>query len=354
MSTAAGIPDFRSPGGLYGTSATLLQRFTYLDQASRPRRWQQQQLEQDVRSALTLELFEVNPLPYHEIRRGLIIGLGEGQWKLTLAHVLPEILNRHGKLHLLASQNIDGLDHKVVSDPSKLYNPHGLMSVLVSEPLQQPLCTSPQDPIYQRYVQLVKSNIKDIYTDRPTRKGRSSHLWPAPQDSTPITLEMFGDLLPEAFHNARQQEKQQQRFSVKPGSVLFDCMLWDRNAAGEHCNAFREVRDCDLVLVMGTSLSGLTIDNVAHMAGPLGVPRIVMDLGDAPVKSLQQEGRWDGKKDCHLQGPLDDSVLQLLLQLQWLPDVMEFLPLLCLGSLKCLAAFLQTHAPTQLAGEWLE
>mmetsp|Transcript_96817 Transcript_96817/g.252475 ORF Transcript_96817/g.252475 Transcript_96817/m.252475 type:complete len:186 (-) Transcript_96817:24-581(-) len=35
MSTAAGIPDFRSPGGLYGTSKTLLARFTYLEQASK-------------------------------------------------------------------------------------------------------------------------------------------------------------------------------------------------------------------------------------------------------------------------------------------------------------------------------
>jgi NAD-dependent SIR2 family protein deacetylase len=119
MSTAAGIPDFRSPGGLYGNAAILLDRFTFFD-SSKSAAWQRNMLEEDVRSALTLEFFSRNPLPYHEMRRGFIIGLGEGQWKLTLAHLLPELLNRNGKLELLASQNIDGLDHKVVSDKSKL------------------------------------------------------------------------------------------------------------------------------------------------------------------------------------------------------------------------------------------
>ena len=90
-----------------------------------------------VRSALTYEFFSVNPVPYHEMRRGLIIGLGEGQWKLTIAHVLPELLNRNQKLQLLASQNIDGLDHKVVSDKSKLYNPRNWMP---GSPSTDPCC----------------------------------------------------------------------------------------------------------------------------------------------------------------------------------------------------------------------
>merc|ERR1712050_314565 len=102
------------------------------------------------RDALTFNFLHVNPLPYHEMRRGLIIGLGENQWKPTIGHVFPEILNRRNKLHVIASQNIDGLDHKVVSDKKKLYNPHGLMSWLVSEPSPEILCTDIHDKIYQR------------------------------------------------------------------------------------------------------------------------------------------------------------------------------------------------------------
>ncbi len=343
MSTAAGIPDFRSPGGLYGVTATLLDKFTYLEGGARPPKWQRAALEEDIRNALTYSLFSINPLPYHEMRRGMIIGLGEGQWKLTIAHVFPEILSRHGKLELLASQNIDGLDHKVVSDKRKLYNPHGLMSTLVSEPIDLKLCSSPDDPIYQRYVELVKRNIRDIYADRPARQGKSSHLWPGPDQSTPITLEMFADLLPALEPRARAlfeasaaQEKQRGTFSVKPGSVLFDRTLWTENAAGEPCSAFEAVEHADLVLVMGTSLSGLTIDNVAHAAG---CPRLVLDLGEAPVHALRGRGSWRPGTDVHLQAPLDRSVLLMLAALGWLHEMREFLPHLCLQSLRTLHAF---------------
>lgn len=274
----------------------------------------------------------------------MIIGLGESQWKLTIAHVLPEILNRVGKLRLLASQNIDGLDHRVVSDKTKLYNPHGLMSVLVSEPYDEPLCTSPSDPIYQRYVELVKANIKDIYSDRPARRGKSSHLWPGPDVSTPITLDMLGDLLPQKFHKAREQEIASGTYSLKPGTVLFDRTLWGSNAAGQPCNAFEVVRDCDCVLIMGTSLSGLTIDNIAHAAGrDIDIPLIVCDMTSTPVESLKAQGSWRAKRDCHMQGPLDETILKLLHTLGWFDQLFDFLPHLCLGSLKTLRHFVANH-----------
>ena len=57
MSTAAGIPDFRSPGGLYGTTSKLLDSFTYLEHGAKSAAWQRRQLENDIRSALTLEFF---------------------------------------------------------------------------------------------------------------------------------------------------------------------------------------------------------------------------------------------------------------------------------------------------------
>eukprot|EP00443_Scrippsiella_acuminata_P127414 CAMPEP_0115742540 /NCGR_PEP_ID=MMETSP0272-20121206/90584_1 /TAXON_ID=71861 /ORGANISM="Scrippsiella trochoidea, Strain CCMP3099" /LENGTH=370 /DNA_ID=CAMNT_0003187273 /DNA_START=1 /DNA_END=1110 /DNA_ORIENTATION=+ len=353
MSTAAGIPDFRSPGGLYGTSSMLLDRFTYLEKATKPPEWQRSQLERDIKSALLYSVFSVNPLPYHEMRRGFMIGLGEGQWKLTLGHVFPEILNRNGKLHLLASQNIDGLDHKVVSDKSKLYNPHGLMSVLVSEPSCTRLCDSPESPIYQRYIELVKTNIKDIYTDLPARKGKSSHLWPGPEKSTPITLAMFGDLLPAELKTASEREVETGKFSVKPGSVLFDSYLWTHNAAGQRCDAMDEVDNCDLVLVMGTSLSGLSIDNVAHKAGYLNKPRLVFDMTRAPIESLERNGKWSAERDCHLQGNLDESVLNILLATQWLTLVFDYLPHLCLGSLKTLRQFVQDNVRGEPIGEYL-
>lgn len=340
MSTAAGIPDFRSPGGLYSSSAALLERFTYLDRQDKGSVWQRARLEDDVKSALTLNLFSVNPLPYHEMRRGFILGLGAGQWKCTIGHLLPLILDQKGKLRMLASQNIDGLDHKLDIDPKKLFNPHGLMSTLVAEAIklpQKPLCTDPMSPIYQRYMELVQANIKDIYAGSEPGKGDSSRRWPRPEGaapSKPITLKMFRDLLPEEWGSRIEAERESEMYSVKPGSVLFDRHLWQTTADGKEYDWHGDVKHCDLVLVMGTSLSGLTVDAIAHSAGPLGKPRIVFDMTDAPKKSIGRS--WDDNRDCFVQGSLDESVLKLLSRLGWLEDLIALLPQLCLKSLELL------------------
>jgi NAD-dependent SIR2 family protein deacetylase len=282
------------------------------------------------------------------MRRGLILGLGQNQWKATIGHIFPEILNRQGKLQMLASQNIDGIDHKVLSDKRKLFNPHGLMSVLVSEPagIDMPLCTDPRDPIYQRYVELVKENIRDIYVDKPARQGKSSHLWPGPAASTPITLEMFGDL-PEKFGKARALEKNDNTYSVKPGSVLFDQHLWTTTAAGERYDAFDDVSSCDILLVMGTSLSGLTIDNLAHIAGRGRKPRIVFDMTAMPVQNL----RWAKDVDCFMQAPIDKSILDILCRLGWMSNLYDFLPEICLNSLKIMKDYMIENMSSEEIGD---
>jgi len=345
MSTAAGIPDFRSPGGLYGSSSMLLDKFTYLGSDEEKSR-QRAELERDVKGALTMKFFQRNPVAYHEMRRGLIVGLGENQWKYTLGHLFPEILSRNGKLQLLASQNIDGLDHKVITDPSKLYNPHGLMSVLVSEGTSEPLAVGVHAPVYQKYVELVKDNIKDIYAGRSARQGRSCHKWPprCGDESKPITLEMFGDILPERFHAERGKEVQaaqqgQLKFSVKPGSVLFDRMLWKSKADGSKCDWENEAQSCDMMMIMGTSLSGLTIDNMAHIAARAGKPMVVFDMGRAPIDSIGRA--WQEDKHFFMQGRIDESVLRVCHKMGWLEQLLEdtYLPHLCLSSLNIMKSF---------------
>jgi len=294
----------------------------------------------------TYEYFSVNPVSYHEMRRGFILGLGEEQWKLTIAHVFPEILNQNKKLRMLASQNIDGLDHKVMSDKRKLFNPHGLMSTLIAERpdgRHTVLTTEVDSPIYQKYKDLVRENTKDIYEDQGPRTGKSSHMWPAPKESTPITLAMFGDLLSRPEHGDLKDLKALEetgRYCVKPGSVLFDRYLWSTTADGAPYDIFTDaVRNCDAVLVMGTSLSGLTIDNVAHQTR---APRLVFDMSTAPVQSLRRS-RWDPTKDAFLQGKLDETMLDVLLRLGWFEQILNYKAMLCRGSLETLKAYAKLH-----------
>jgi len=355
MSTAAGIPDFRSAGGLYESSTKLVESFTFTG-SEHEKQAQRREVMQDVKACLTYSLFHRNPVAYHEMRRGMIIGLGEDQWKCTLGHVFPEVLHRNGKLRLLASQNIDGLDHKIMSDTSKLYNPHGLMSVLVAEPAHSPpLAVGVHDPIYQKYVELVKDNIKDLYADRPLRQGNSSR-WPSKcgDESIPITLDMFGDMLPAAFNNQRAREIQAKEkgellYSVKPASVLFDRSLWTTKADGGSCKWKSEASECDMMMVMGTSLSGLSIDGMAHIAAAQGKSVVVFDMTPAPVQSIGC--RWKQDKHFFLQGSIDENVLKISYRMGWLDQLLEdtYLPQLCLGSLTTLWTFLKTNGGSEVS-----
>ncbi len=75
ISTASGIPDFRSPGGLYNTlnvdalTATEVQK-----------NW----LRAEPTMVVDIDLFRKNQFPYLEVRRPFILGTKEKKWKLTL------------------------------------------------------------------------------------------------------------------------------------------------------------------------------------------------------------------------------------------------------------------------------
>merc|ERR1719498_1516138 len=94
---------------------------------------------------------------------------------------------------------------------------------------------------------------------------------------------------------------------------------------------------------MGTSLSGLTIDTMAHSAAEQGKPMVVFDMGRAPVDSIG--AAWKEDKHSFMQGPIDESVLQICQRMDWLGQLFEgeFLSQLCLGSLIIMKAFIERH-----------
>ena len=103
VSVNSGIPDFRSPGGLYDTLRPALLTATPS---------QRRAMKYDPTTVISWELFRVNPLPYMEVRRPFILGTAESRWKLTVAHLFPRLLADKGLLHHVFTQNIDGLDYQ--------------------------------------------------------------------------------------------------------------------------------------------------------------------------------------------------------------------------------------------------
>ena len=118
---ASGIPDFRSPGGMYDTLQPNLI-------TAQP--WQRQLMEADPTYVVERQMFFSNPFPYLEVRRPFILGTRDQKWKATLAHRFIELLHeKTDKLTRVYTQNIDGLDHQCTNIPKeKIVNVHGTIS----------------------------------------------------------------------------------------------------------------------------------------------------------------------------------------------------------------------------------
>ena len=84
VSCAAGIPDFRSPGGMYDTLRPELITATPQERAAMAR---------DPTCVVLKDMFLQNQFPYHEVRRPFILGTQRQQWKATLFHRFLEVLD---------------------------------------------------------------------------------------------------------------------------------------------------------------------------------------------------------------------------------------------------------------------
>lgn len=98
-----------------------------------------------------------------------------------------------------------------------------------------------------------------------------------------------------------------------------------------------------MLMIMGTSLAGLTIDNMAHIAAAQGKPIVVCDMGTAPVDAIGSG--WKPDKHFLMQGRVDESVLKICNAMGWLGQLLEeaYLPHLCLSSLTALQQFLAAN-----------
>jgi len=108
LSTAAGIPDFRSPEkGLYAKIATKYKSLTQ---------------PEDV---FTLSFFERDPKPFWRLCRELDLFGTNSTYEPTIAHYLSKLLENKGILRRTFTQNIDALDRRTGLSGEKLMEAHG-------------------------------------------------------------------------------------------------------------------------------------------------------------------------------------------------------------------------------------
>eukprot|EP00282_Hemiselmis_andersenii_P035968 CAMPEP_0169433134 /NCGR_PEP_ID=MMETSP1042-20121227/3848_1 /TAXON_ID=464988 /ORGANISM="Hemiselmis andersenii, Strain CCMP1180" /LENGTH=275 /DNA_ID=CAMNT_0009543651 /DNA_START=152 /DNA_END=975 /DNA_ORIENTATION=- len=226
VSVAAGIPDFRSPGGMYATLPA--DKITCSEE-------ERAMFKREPMYVVDKGIFTHNAFPYLEVRRPFILGSIQKKWKPTVAHWFARLLFEHNLLQSVYTQNIDGLDYHVGLPDDRIVPVHGSIGRVECE-----ACGARHDAA--EFAQRVEERIKDLYDMDPN----------APTESSEILC-----------NKCRKPQ-------VKPSTVLFGSQLpslfFERTE--------RELPDLDLLIIAGTSLQ---VSPANGVAGAVGFPRVLVN-----------------------------------------------------------------------------
>lgn len=281
VSVASGIPDFRSPGGMYDTLRPELLTASETERSL---------MAQDPTYVVSWQIFSKNPLPYLEVRRPFILGTRERKWKPTIAHRFAELLHvKTKKLTRVYTQNIDGLDRQCNQLPSnKIVSVHGSLSQVACEG-----CGHEAD--FDEFCDRLQKQIKDIYHQDKN----------APSTSTPISCERC------------------RRPLVKPTTVLFG-----RNLPTQFFEcAQRDLPNLDVLIVAGTSLVVSPANSLVYQVSETCLRVIVnqepvgRELGIEYKDSNSDSNCRKLGRDLFVQGNCDEIFLELIQHLGWLDDL---------------------------------
>ena len=278
MSVSSGIPDFRSAGvGLYDTLQPDLLTASEMER---------ELIAEDPTLALDKGMFLRNPLPMLELKRDFILGTNESRWKATIAHRFVELLHtKLGKLTRLYTQNIDGLELQCKGLPKeKVVNVHGSMGQAACE-----LCDTEVD--FDEFCSKIRSSVKDI----------TGQCVDAPAESKPIVCEAC------------------RKPTVKPTIVLFRGSM----PKEFHVKAAEDLGDCDLLIIMGTSLTVSPANSLVYRIPPTCL-RLVIN-NQRVGRRLGIDYTENSIRDVFAHGHSDEMCLDLIEKLGWLDDMAGFL-----------------------------
>ena len=296
VSCASGIPDFRSPGGLYDTLRPELLTASALDR---------QKMALDATQVVSFDMFSHNQFPYLEVRRPFILGTAARKWKPTISHFFFKVLHDKGLLRRLYTQNIDGLDHQLGISDDLIVNVHGSIGSASCE-----LCKHPYN--YNDFCHEVRTKIKDIYNEMDSM---------APSQSTNINCNKCG------------------KPYVKPDTVLYG-----RNLPQKFFNCLNEdfPNNVDLLIIAGTSLTVSPASNLPQMVSSSAY-RVLINLTPITLNPINNTNSYLQKnrnldffnlesKDIFIPGECDSVFLGIAHALGWLPDLYQYVSLMAPNS----------------------
>lgn len=287
VSVASGIPDFRSPGGMYDTlRPEILTANPY----------QQEWMRRDPTAVVMWEMFQTNAFPYLEVRRPFILGTRDQRWKATITHRFAELLHtKTNKLTRVYTQNIDGLDRQCTElPPDKIVAVHGTISQAGCEG-----CGMDMD--FDNFCQKLETNIKDIYAATDNNNGRDSM---SPQSSTPIVCPNCHEPL------------------VKPKTVLFGRALPEEFFTTSE----EDLPKVDLLIIAGTSLVVSPANSLVYRVPDSAIrvvvntERVGQELGIV-YDNDNNDKKSRQRRDYFAQGECDEVFLELIKALGWIDDL---------------------------------
>lgn len=235
ISRAAGIPDFRSPDGLYATLRT------YGVDVPTPT------------AVFSLDYFKLNPTPFYVLAKQLFYAGGESP-QPTIAHRFQRELEQRGMLRRVYTQNIDGLEFKAGMSPESVVQCHG--------GVESAHCISCHAEVSVEVVStaMAASSPGDVVVPKCPHCGKT----------VKPDIVLFGEALPKQFHD------------------MLDVDFHRRSGAAADAEP-----EADLIIVLGTSLKVQPVSMLPDLF-PRHVPRVLVNMKTVgsfdPSRDLFLEG----------------------------------------------------------------
>jgi NAD-dependent deacetylase sirtuin 2 len=281
VSTACGIPDFRSRTGLYELSHI----FPHL-----PSAW----------SVFDYNFFRRDPVPFYYLVRKMMLkpttdaadtAPQVASYSPSLAHHFLRMLDEKGALLRVYTQNVDCMELVAGLSPSRLVQFHGTMA--------KATCTSCHKSVSLEVV-------KAALLQQPTQQAAPQVAPSAANIGVPKCPKCDG--------------------IVKPDVVLFNEGIPVRAFAQTAADLPR----CDLLICMGSTFQVMPFAQLIDKVDDL-CPRLLLNMekvahgsGDDPLASNVKRFRFDDAdnyRDVFIPGAIDESVMQMARRMGWAEEL---------------------------------